>query len=1047
MVKRKKSKLKNSKKKSNSLLQNKRVLLISLVSVGIIAVILFLSIFGKEQFVGKAETAFVVNVLLAGYTFDSDYTDLTNNYQNPVSEGVTFENGIRDDSIKLAGNKDSYISLEKEILNERDDFSVSMWIKTTDKNTGILSAANTGQDNELLFFIGSNNNLQVFMKGKKEEYSGLGVNNGRWHHLTITRDSNDLKLYFDGNLKNPISNVDFSSSALNVQSFILGQEQDKRNVGQSSNQKLIRTIGNTEFTIDSGQAFNGQIDELKFFNYALSGNEVSSIYKDITAVPKVTFYEHTNYRGKSVAITADNSNLVALTKNAKSGWRGWNDQASSLKIKGWNTVVLLFEHTNYRGRSVLLKGDNNNLVALTENAKSGWRGWNDQASSIKIVPMNEIINDIVDDFAANLGTLDVAFAYQDLDVCKDETPLPNILKKHLKAYIFGDVNDVYKTMFKFQNKINCINTIDLRKVDVALAMAIKQVAQTQSGEVKKLLLNALYNPSIAVFDQLVYSGESEIYNVFTANVDDINESLDKYDPDKFWVLDLRVTPGSNSHAFINIKAYCIAGWCRNIADDLFNGLMDPVNIGVGSCGMGEFIQGGMVCSHGVECAATGLDNRLTQFGGELSTSGVPPSGVELGSASDILGKMGGGIYDVSSGDSVWGASNQDIADRACGIGGGGAGGQNQAGGGYGTGVAQSCLIAGGLLPDVGSSYEEATGLSTCMDTYGPFNFMDYMSGTVESVLNSCNTLGRGGGIREGGDEVTADDFEVKDRKIKDNPIVNEKTETIAIETDDKKYKITQKEQTTEHYDTVKTEYSYDKEGDGGRPETNVVVNELTTQKGTENVNTEVRVEFWTGRGVATYSSNPGRTLTAEEKKAGVLAGGVQPLEKMKDKEWSLVVGILKIMRDKKGTIGYCVLDCSECNALSERSQNLMSCFASAAGDTLLADVGTEYAPSGQPDLGWNINPTGTGTSGGEDIPDCQENCPVKMVDNVCPGKDDAPCQVDKIDGVCPANVESLPAVNPMTVSKRTGWAIDYGPDWVPREAGGVPTGGGSPAPR
>ncbi|AKJ30172.1 basic secretory protein-like protein [Caldimonas brevitalea] len=82
------------------------------------------------------------------------------------------------------------------------------------------------------------------------------------------------------------------------------------------------------------------------------------------AASPVCFYADINYQGASFCGSANN------------GWVGrtWNDRISSVKVPA-GAQVTLYEHANYGGRSLVLNGDNANLVPM---------GMNDMASSFKL---------------------------------------------------------------------------------------------------------------------------------------------------------------------------------------------------------------------------------------------------------------------------------------------------------------------------------------------------------------------------------------------------------------------------------------------------------------------------------------------------------------------------------------------------------------------------------------------------------------------------------------------------------------------------------------
>ncbi len=295
----------------------------------------------------------VSNVLVADYNFEGNANDaLGVNNGNGVT--ISYLSDGVGQSVKLTGTENSYVTLPEGVLNNQNDFTVMMWVKSSDSDTGLLSAANTNQDNEFLLFIGSNNNLQVVMKGAKEEYSGLGVNDGQWHHLVITRTSSDIKLYFDGELKVPLTEINFNSDALNVQSLVLGQEQDKRNVGGSSTQKLLKTVGSTEFTIDSGQAFDGQIDEMRFYSYVVDEETIGGTYD--------TEFAGLN-AGFTFATTMEPS--AVLTTPLVANYNFESNANDALGVNNGNGVGVSYLSDGV-GQSVKLTGTENSYVTIPE---------------------------------------------------------------------------------------------------------------------------------------------------------------------------------------------------------------------------------------------------------------------------------------------------------------------------------------------------------------------------------------------------------------------------------------------------------------------------------------------------------------------------------------------------------------------------------------------------------------------------------------------------------------------------------------------------------
>jgi hypothetical protein len=86
----------------------------------------------------------------------------------------------------------------------------------------------------------------------------------------------------------------------------------------------------------------------------------------------VTLYEHINFKGRSIKFCSNDSTLVN---------NDWNDLASSAKVSGGDGVVL-YEHINYEGRKWKLKPGK--YSDFTKKKLSNNRSWNDVVSSLRI---------------------------------------------------------------------------------------------------------------------------------------------------------------------------------------------------------------------------------------------------------------------------------------------------------------------------------------------------------------------------------------------------------------------------------------------------------------------------------------------------------------------------------------------------------------------------------------------------------------------------------------------------------------------------------------
>ena len=147
--------------------------------------------------------------------------------------------------------------------------SVSMWVKTN--GTAILfSKATTGSSSgyfTLGIFGGSGGNLGIYSDhGSIFSKGSIGVANGAWHHLVFTADGTSNKIYVDG------VQDSFSPS---VNSWFASSTGNNFSVGYSNT---------TNSTVNS-ISFNGDVADVRVYNYALTQSSVSAIYNSGNGTP------------------------------------------------------------------------------------------------------------------------------------------------------------------------------------------------------------------------------------------------------------------------------------------------------------------------------------------------------------------------------------------------------------------------------------------------------------------------------------------------------------------------------------------------------------------------------------------------------------------------------------------------------------------------------------------------------------------------------------------------------------------------------------------
>ncbi|MFT5543469.1 MAG: MSHA biogenesis protein MshQ [Glaciecola sp.] len=154
-----------------------------------------------------------------------------------------------------------YIILDENILSNKTDFSVSLWVNSSKtSNQSLLSgAAASGSPNELIMWFDSDKQFRPFFQNQTGGTVNIdSIADDTWRHLVWTRSGSQNCLYRDAILQGCVTG---STSAVSIASLILGQEQDDVGGG-----------------FDASQAFDGLVDELLVFDEAISATEVAQIY-------------------------------------------------------------------------------------------------------------------------------------------------------------------------------------------------------------------------------------------------------------------------------------------------------------------------------------------------------------------------------------------------------------------------------------------------------------------------------------------------------------------------------------------------------------------------------------------------------------------------------------------------------------------------------------------------------------------------------------------------------------------------------------------------
>ncbi|WP_295712027.1 LamG domain-containing protein [Mucilaginibacter sp.] len=226
--------------------------------------------------------------LIAQWKFDGNANDATTNGHNgmlktgiigpgnaPV-DGNTLPKLIADrfgrTDKAFDFNNGAYIEVPYDITLNPKEFTISIWIKrhSTYSDNYIMSL---NRWNGFKFQLQSNNFL--FMTFHADNgYHDVDDNPGAvplevWTHASVSYTNGTMKFYVNGALVKTAAVTGAPLTLANPVNLTIGQQLPK---------SLITTDQSSDYAYYGGSFFNGSMDDLRFYNRALTDAEVLSIY-------------------------------------------------------------------------------------------------------------------------------------------------------------------------------------------------------------------------------------------------------------------------------------------------------------------------------------------------------------------------------------------------------------------------------------------------------------------------------------------------------------------------------------------------------------------------------------------------------------------------------------------------------------------------------------------------------------------------------------------------------------------------------------------------
>jgi len=175
----------------------------------------------------------------------------------PSGSAIIIKDPERGDVLSLDGKHSFVDCLESSAFEITASITVAAWIKIHEFNKEFQAIVSKGPYSWSIYGEDSGNNISFTCKGLSDDTCTSitgNVNDGKWHHVIGTYDSQKLCLYIDGNINNYVDATGLITS----------------------NQENVY-VGTMNREISS--EFNGLIDDVRIYSYAFSPEEVKTLYE------------------------------------------------------------------------------------------------------------------------------------------------------------------------------------------------------------------------------------------------------------------------------------------------------------------------------------------------------------------------------------------------------------------------------------------------------------------------------------------------------------------------------------------------------------------------------------------------------------------------------------------------------------------------------------------------------------------------------------------------------------------------------------------------
>ncbi len=212
--------------------------------------------------------------LVSRFGFDGNFNDLSGNSHHALARGsVSFVQGVAGQAVRFDGSEDSFLEIPDHTSFNTPTYTISAWFRAEEAvPAAIIARGESYNTDKMHYALMVNTTTPHQVEGWFEAandadffvYSSTRTHVGQWYFAALSRDESGVfKLYING---------------------VLEQQLSGTPPPPSLNHPI--TIG-LRTNVDNGRLipFQGAVDEVRFYNRALSDQQVQSLFEAVGTAP------------------------------------------------------------------------------------------------------------------------------------------------------------------------------------------------------------------------------------------------------------------------------------------------------------------------------------------------------------------------------------------------------------------------------------------------------------------------------------------------------------------------------------------------------------------------------------------------------------------------------------------------------------------------------------------------------------------------------------------------------------------------------------------